>query len=260
MTLQVIDAHLHIWDPDTQDLPWLAGLPALRNRYTIDDLAAHYAAQHDVEFLGGVYVEVDAADPLLEDRLLYENTSPLILRRVMRTRVSPYMRIPVIADGIREPLHVASEPRGRVGEKGFLDGLRILAELGLPFDLCNRGDELPDMAQALAAVPEETVVIDHLGNMPGLDEASKQAMRALGELPNVYVKVSGDNPVDPHVVEFVREAFGPGKLMYASNWPVVELNSSFDAHFSLMRDLFGDDEDFFMRNACRAYGIDMPQR
>lgn len=254
MTLKVIDSHLHIWDPAVQDLPWLASLPALQHRYTVDDLAAYYARQ-GVEFLGGVYVEVDAADPLLEDRLIYENGSPLILKRMMRTRVSPYMRIPVIADGVREPLHVDSEPRGRVLEPEFLDGLWVLASLHMPFELCNRGDELPDMARALAQVPEETVVIDHLGNMPGLDADSKRAIEALGELPNTYIKISGDNPVDPHIVEFVREAFGPKKVLYSSNWPVVELNSSFDAHFALMRDLFGSDEDFFMNNACRAYGI-----
>ena len=254
MTLKVIDSHLHIWDPAVQDLPWLASLPALQHRYTVDDLAAHYARQ-GVEFLGGVYVEVDAADPLLEDRLIYENGSPLILKRMMRTRVSPYMRIPVIADGVREPLHVDSEPRGRVLEPEFLDGLRVLASLHMPFELCNRGDELLDMARALAQVPEETVVIDHLGNMPGLDADSKRAIEALGELPNTYIKISGDNPVDPHIVEFVREAFGPKKVLYSSNWPVVELNSSFDAHFALMRDLFGSAEDVFMNNACRAYGI-----
>ena len=233
MTLKVIDSHLHIWDPAVQDLPWLASLPALQHRYTVDDLAAHYARQ-GVEFLGGVYVEVDAADPLLEDRLIYENGSPLILKRMMRTRVSPYMRV--------------------LGPE-FLDGLRVLASLHMPFELCNRGDELPDMARALAQVPEETVMIDHLGNMPGLDADSKRAIEALGELPNTYIKISGDNPVDPHIVEFVREAFGPKKVLYSSNWPVVELNSSFDAHFALMRDLFGSDEDFFMNNACRAYGI-----
>lgn len=45
MTLKVIDSHLHIWDPAVQDLPWLASLPALQHRYTVDDLAAHYARQ-----------------------------------------------------------------------------------------------------------------------------------------------------------------------------------------------------------------------
>ena len=44
--------------------------------------------------------------------------------------------------------------------------------------------------------------------------------------------------------------------MYSSNWPVVELNSTFATHFQLMLDTFGEDEDFFENNARRAYNID----
>jgi L-fuconolactonase len=254
MTLKVIDSHFHIWDPAVQNLPWLATLPALQHRYTIDDLAAEYA-KFGVDFLGGVYVEVDAADHELEDRLLYENKSPLILKRMLRTRISPYMRIPVGADGIREPLHVDSEPRGRALESEFLEGLKVLAAKGMPFELCNRGPELGDMAKAFARVPQVTVVMDHLGNVPGLDGDSMQALTAMAALPNSYIKISGDNPVDPDIMKFVRDTFGPKKVLYSSNWPVVELNSTFATHFQLMLDTFGEDEDFFMNNAKRAYGI-----
>jgi len=254
MTLKVIDSHFHIWDPDVQNLPWLAGLTSLQRKYTVDDLAAAYA-KFDVEFLGGVYVEVDAADHELEDKLLYENTSPLILKRMLQGRVSPWMRIPANADGIREPLHVDSEPRGRCLEPSFIEGLRTLADRHLPFELCNRGAELPDMAKAFAQVPEVTVIMDHLGNAPGLDDDTKAALEAMAELPNTYIKVSGDNPVDPDIVKFVRDMFGPKKVLYSSNWPVVELDATFDAHFRLMLDTFGEDEDFFMNNTARAYGI-----
>ena len=192
MTLNVIDSHFHIWDPDAQDLPWLAGLPSLQHKYTIEDLAAQYA-KFGVNFLGGVYVEVDAADHELEDRLLYENASPLILKRMLQGRVSPWMRVPINADGIREPLHVDSEPRGRALEPEFIAGLRVMAVKGMPFELCNRGPELGDMAKAFSQVPEVTVIIDHLGNAPGLDEESCAALAALAELPNSYIKVSGDN-------------------------------------------------------------------
>lgn len=256
MTLQVIDTHFHMWNPQQQNLPWLADIPALQHTYTIEDLVVLY--QHmGLQFLGGVYVEVDAADAEQEDQLVYENNNPHILRRMMRARVSPYMRIPIFADGIREPLHTPSQPRGRVLEPEFIEGLRVLAEHHMPFELCNRGQELPDMAQALAQVPEETVIIDHLGNMPGLDTASCHAMQQLAALPNTFIKVSGDNPVDPDIVKFVADTFGPKKLLFSSNWPVVELNSTFEQHVELMLKLFGEDEDFFKNNACKAYGISL---
>ncbi|PJM74873.1 amidohydrolase family protein [Bifidobacterium simiarum] len=256
MTLNVVDSHFHIWDPAVQNLPWLAGLPKLQNKYTIEDLEAEYA-KFGVNFLGGVYVEVDAADHEQEDRLLYENKSPKILKRMLRVTLSPTMRVPINADGIREPLHVDSEPRGRCLEPSFIEGLRAMAAKGMPFELCNRGEELPDMAEVFAQVPEVTVILDHLGNAPGLDETTKQALTDLAALPNSYIKVSGDNPVDPDIVKFVRDTFGPKKVLYSSNWPVVELNSTFATHFQLMLDTFGEDEDFFMNNAVRAYGIEL---
>ena len=174
---------------------------------------------------------------------------------MLQGRVSPWMRIPANADGIREPLHVDSEPRGRCLEPSFIEGLRTLADRHLPFELCNRGAELPDMAKAFAQVPEVTVIMDHLGNAPGLDDDTKAALEAMAELPNTYIKVSGDNPVDPDIVKFVRDTFGSKKVLYSSNWPVVELDATFDAHFRLMLDTFGEDEDFFMNNTARAYGI-----
>lgn len=252
--LKIIDSHVHLWDPAIQDLPWLANLPALQHQYTIQDLEAAYA-EFDVDFLGGVYVEVDASDHELEDRLIYENTSDKILARMLRVRLSPYMRVPIIATGIREPLHIDSEPRGRCFERSFIEGLRAMAAKGLPFELCNRGDELGDMAKAFALVPETTVIIDHLGNVTGLDAESREALTAMAALPNAYIKISWDNPVNPDVVRFVMDTFAPTRLLYSSNWPVVNLNSTFAEHLQLMLDTFGADEDFFMNNAARAYGI-----
>ena len=255
MTLRIIDSHVHVWDPAVQRLPWLDGLPRLRKRYTIDDLAAAYD-QLGVDFRGAVYVEVDAADPGLENRLIAANPSPLILKRMLRARLSAGMPLPDADDGIREPLHIGSQPRGRCRERDFIEGLELLAARGMPFELCNRAGELPDMVGVFREVPEVTVIIDHMGTVPGPDDASKRALADMAELPNVYVKISGDDPVDPDVVAYVRAVFDPKKLLYASNWPVVGLNSTLADHLRLMRELFGDDEDFFLGNARRAYGID----
>lgn len=252
--LKVIDSHFHIWDTSRQNLPWLKGLDRINRTYTFEQLKAEY--DHvGVDFLGGVYVEVDSDDPLLEDRLLYENPDKKILARMLRVQLSPYMRVPINATGIREPLHTDSEPRGRCLEPSFIAGLKAMSGKGLPFELCNRGDELGDMAKCFSQVPDLTVIMDHLGNIPDLSEDSQRNMEAMASLPNCYIKVSGDNPVNPDVVAFIRQTFPPDRILYSSNWPVVNLNSSFEEHFQLMLDIFGPDEDFFMNNARRAYGI-----
>lgn len=253
--LQVIDAHFHMWDLERQHLPWLDGMPSLNRSFPLHELENEYE-QLGAEFLGGVYVEVDSDDPLLEDRLVYENNDPKILARMLRAQVGPYMRVPINATGIREPLHTDSAPRGRCMEPSFIAGLRAMADKGLPFELCNRGVELPDMAQAFSQVPSLTVIMDHLGNMPDLSPACRKAMQAMAALPHCYIKVSGDLPVDRDIVAFVRDTFPPDRILYASNWPVVTVHSSLREHWQLMLDIFGPDEDFFKHNAMRAYGID----
>ena len=68
--LEVIDAHFHMWDLGRQHLPWLDGMPSLNRSFTLHELEDEYR-QLGVEFLGGVYVEVDSYDLLFEDRLVY---------------------------------------------------------------------------------------------------------------------------------------------------------------------------------------------
>ena len=44
MALKVIDSHFHVWNLDTQDLPWLEGTDGtITHTYTLKDLEAEYA-------------------------------------------------------------------------------------------------------------------------------------------------------------------------------------------------------------------------
>ena len=254
--LRVVDSHFHIWDPAVQHLPWLAtASPAIRRRFTLDDLAREYAAYDDVEFLGGVYIEVDQEDWAQEDRLLAQNKDPRLLACMLRTEVGPSMRVPLHARGVRDPLHVDSSPRGRCLDPKFIAGLELLAHHGLPFAVTNRGEEIGDIAQAFSRVPALTMIFDHLGNVKELDWGTKDALSQIAELPNSYIKISGDEPVDPRVAEYVKQVFGPKKVLFASNYPVVLASGSFRAHFDQCRSIFGDDPDFFAGNAIRAYGL-----
>ena len=115
------------------------------------------------------------------------------------------------------------------------------------------------LQQALAQVPEETVILNHLGNVQSLDDDYRAAMRRLATLPNLYVKVSGfptkDRAFVDELLGFARETFSPERLLYASNWPVVELYSTFEENLVVLREAFSDDERFFKTNAMHAYGL-----
>ncbi len=85
------------------------------------------------------------------------------------------------------------------------------------------------------------------GIVEKLDDAYKSSMEKLATLPNLYVKVSGFPTKDPtfvgELLSFIRDTFPPYKLMYASNWPVVEMYSTFAENFNVLHETFGDDEN-----------------
>lgn len=262
--LKIVDSHFHVWDLSCQDLPWLAGTDgSITRTWTVDELAACYARVEGVEFAGGVYVEVDCVDWEAEDGIVFDlmRRDHRVLAAMLRSPVSPSMRVPLHATGIREPLHIDSEPAGRCLEPGFIEGLRTMAEHGLPFESCNRVGELDDAYRAFSQVPEATVILNHLGNVEELNEGYREAMRRLASLPNLYLKVSGyptaDRAFVSELLSFVRSTFDAKHLLYASNWPVVNLYATFEEHLGLLREEFGDDEDFFRNNAVRAYGLSL---
>ncbi len=113
---------------------------------------------NDVEFVGGVYVEVDKTDPIQEDELSYGFDSDKVLARMLRAHLSLYIRVPVHATGIREPLHIPSQPKGRFGTVFHWWSEGACATHGMPFDSCSRVGGLGDLYEALKQVLEETVI------------------------------------------------------------------------------------------------------
>ena len=259
--MKLIDTHFHVWDLNKQNLPWLEDTDgSITHTYTFDQFESIYK---DVDFVGGIYVEIDGDDPIQEDEIVYDlmQKHPKILACMLRTKLEPECRLPIFAKGIREPLHIDSQPSGRCLETSFIEGLRVLAKNNVPFESCNRVEDLDLAYQAFSQVPEETVILNHLGNVAEFNEEYRTVMKKFAKLPNLYLKVSGFPTADRNfvhdVVSFVKETFDHDKLLYASNWPVVNMYGNFDGHLSILREEFTDDEDFFYNNAVAAYGLEI---
>lgn len=269
--LSVIDTHFHMWDLQKQNLPWLATTDGtITKTFSFADYLEAWAAVAqdvkadtgvDLDFTGGIYVEVDGDDPLLEDQLVYKvwKKEPKLLACAMRARVEPTMRAPLFAHGVREPLHIPENPKGRCLEPSFIEGLHYMAQHGFVFDSCNRVDELQDFLACAKQVPELTIVLNHLGNVSKLDENYKAVMQEFAKLDNVYVKVSGHPTADTSFVNdllmFTKETFNPQRLVFASNWPVIYLYGSLTQHVEECLEVFADDGDFWSENAKCAYKL-----
>lgn len=106
-------------------------------------------------------------------------------------------------------------------------------------------------------LPDTTLILDHAGH-PNLDSHADEkwlrSMREIAACPNVFAKITmiGDRLLQWRpTLDTLVSIFGPGRLLYGSNWPVDEVTG-----ISELENYFGSDADaFFQDNARIAYGV-----
>ena len=118
------------------------------------------------------------------------------------------------------------------------EGLSLLRERGLAFDLSCHPHQVADAVEVLGQIPDLRVAINHLGFLhDGEDRAHEDlwrtSIKALAALPNTYMKLSmlwfarnayhREADQEAKVRDLVLEtidAFGCDRCMFASNYPV----------------------------------------
>jgi L-fuconolactonase len=276
---EIVDAHHHLWDLAVRDQPWTHGLPALHRSFHLSDYeplarAAGVSASVLVQTLVGPD-ETPEMLALAEDSALVravvgwvDLTGPDVAERIAALREG---RGGAFLRGIRH--QVQGEPDGGwLLRPDVLRGLDALAGAGLVYDLVVRADQLAACVEVAKARPEVAFVLDHCGKpaiAAGEIDAWAADIRELGRLENVSCKLSGLVTEADHTAWTVRdlwpygdtvlESFGPGRLMYGSDWPVCTLAASFDRVLLTARELTADlsaDESgmVFAGTAARVYG------
>jgi L-fuconolactonase len=143
---------------------------------------------------------------------------------------------------------------------------------GLVFDALVLPRHLPRLARVVERHPSLAVVIDHAAKPPVRDgarglESWRGALAALARAPQVACKLSGlvteaapgwdVDALRPFVVQ-VLEAFSPSRVLWGSDWPVVELAGGYDrwraATATLVAGLAAPDRAALLGgNAARTY-------
>ena len=236
-----IDAHHHVWALARGDYAWITpSQPVLNRDY---DLADYRAIAPE-----GVVtsVLVQAAPTVAETRFLLDAA------RAAGERVLAVVGwIDFEADDALDTLRdLARDTRLRsirpmvqnIADPDWLLRPRVQAVLArlplldLAFDALVKPPQLPALVRMLERNPDLRVVIDHAAKpliAAGVIEPWATLMRAAADHPHVHCKLSGlvtearaDWTVDTlrRYVDHVITCFGAGRLMWGSDWPVVELN------------------------------------
>lgn len=274
----IIDAHQHFWTLERSDYGWLKPeLTALYADFQPGDLEPVLAA-HGVD--GTVIVQ--AAPTEAETVYLLELASRWSIARAVvgwvdltSTRAADSLehlaRNPLLR-GIR-PM-IQDEPDADwMLQQALSRSLQAVHGCGLTFDALVQPRHLRTLAILVDRHPDLPVVIDHGGKPEIATDAFgswADDIRALGERPQVMCKLSGllseagsrtaDADLRPYV-EHLLECFGPTRLMWGSDWPVLTAASDYGLWLEQARRLvqgLGADEQaqIFGRTATRFYGIE----
>ncbi len=148
--------------------------------------------------------------------------------------------------GYRRILHVVPDEMSQ--SDIFRTNVRKIGVSGKPFDMCFLPKQLPVALELAQACDNTSLVLNHCGvpNIAG-DELDpwRKDIKALAQMPNVICKLSGLmaycapgtsslEKIQPYV-DHVLNCFGPNKMVWGSDWPVVNLGKGLPEWITVTR-------------------------
>jgi len=264
--MRIVDAHCHFWWLQGKQYPWLSrrqpnllgDYAALARDFRLEDLR-QLAEQADIELAGVVHVEANATDALEETRQLEQMLDfsgkqlPVVLLPFLdlaspqaADQLARQLAASTRVRGVRQILNVHADPQfdyvGRhyMRETQWQLGMALLERHKLIFELQIYPSQMLEAAALARRYPGVRFALNHAGmyvdrHAPAGWRMWRDGMRALAACPNVQVKLSGFGMLDHHwtedslrpLVYEAIDAFGSARCMFASNFQVCSLYTSY---------------------------------
>lgn len=256
--MNIIDAHQHFWKYDPVTHGWISEeMKNIRKDFLPEDLVAvmekngvkgSVAVQADqteaetdflldlcsrYDFIKGVVGWIDLQSPRLAERLNY------------------YSQFKALK-GFRHILQGEAQ-RDLSLQQPFLNGISLLAQFDLTYDILILPDQLRYIPALVARFPDQRFVIDHLAK-PGIKDGElngwKKDIEQVAQYDHVSCKLSGmvteadmtswkADDFTPYM-DVVVNAFGVERIMYGSDWPVCLAAADYTQVINLVRSYFSD--------------------
>lgn len=239
-----IDAHQHFWKFDPVRDSWIdesmqkiqrdflpedllpllhenqfSGCVAVQANQSEDEtnFLVNLAAKND--FIKGVVGWVDLRGVTIEERLHYFSSNKIIkgFRHVVQGESDDFML-----------------------RKDFQNGISALKEFNFTYDILLFHRQLPAAIELANQFPDQPFVIDHIAK-PDIKSGDilswKKGIEEISKAENVFCKISGmvteadwknwkTDDLKPYL-DVIFENFSADKLMFGSDWPVLNVASDY---------------------------------
>ena len=259
--ISLLDTHQHLVYREKASYGWTKDIPPLaEGNFTLDD----YKSLTEGLGIGGtLFMETGVDDPDYQQetrfvKSLAENADDGMIGLISSIRpesdegfetwLEETIAMGVV--GYRRILHVMPDDTSQ--SDIFRNNVRKIGVTGKTFDICFLPGQLPVACELAKACENTKLILNHCG-VPdiagdGLDPW-RQDIKAIAQIPNVICKLSGLmaycapgtsslETIEPYV-DHVLNCFGPNRMVWGSDWSVVNWAKGLPEWISVTRKILG---------------------
>ena len=261
--MSIIDTHVHIWDLEKAQYPWLQGDNSILNRTwrieeieydrkkagvtsgvlvqaggNIEDTELMLEIAYKTDWISGIVGWL----PLMDTK----STQQLLQERFLKEK---YFR------GVRHQIHDEKDAKWLL-QPAVIESLTLLASFDIPYDVVGiLPSHIETAIEVADKIPGLRIVFDHL-NWPPIPTKEKfgkwgELMKIAAEHKNLYAKISGLGTasgnfqdreaadIKPYV-EFVLQHFGTERCFCGGDWPVSMLANNYIQTWQITKNILND--------------------
>ncbi len=256
--IKLLDTHQHLVYRDVANYSWAKDIPPLAtDNFTVEN---YLKLTEGLGIGGTLFMETGVDDPDYQNEAKYvqklsDNPNNGIKGLIVSIRPEDDSfdawfneTLQMNVSGYRRILHVMPDETSQT--QTFRDNVKKIGKAGKPFDICYLPTQLSIAYDFAKDCQEVNLVLNHCG-VPSIaageiDQWGKD-IKKLAELPNVYCKLSGlmaycapgtssQETIQPYV-DHVLQTFGPNRMVWGSDWPVVNLGKGIQEWISVTRNI-----------------------
>ena len=259
--ISLLDTHQHLVYREKASYGWTKDIPLLaEENFILDD---YKTLTEGLDIGGTLFMETGVDDPDYQQetrfvKSLADNSDNGMIGLISSIRpesdeafetwLEETIEMGVV--GYRRILHVMPDDTSQ--SDIFRKNVRKIGVSGKTFDICFLPGQLPIACKLAKACENTKLILNHCG-VPdiagdGLDPW-RQDIKALAQIPNVICKLSGLmaycapgtsslETIKPYV-DHVLNCFGPNRMVWGSDWPVVNLAKGLPEWIAVTRKILG---------------------